>query len=680
MHFHIKIKETCDLPLHHNIALPIPCDVFYYSGEQVTTSIVNIGRCSEELCVGNSGLCGEENVRCCCQPLMYRNIEYQCGNEPQQIFSRMTTTCGCKLCNISISFLGLVMDNERNPLPLANVLIDGMTSVTADIYGMFGFMVSGLQSRVEISTSIVPYAPYQASHAVVPGGVNFVYIQLLAMEVASFTSPKPNPTLLISAMNLVRYSSIAEFVSSFSNTKGDSLMSFQGGFFGNLSIDDIHFQVLPVQMDSQNDMLQVRTSFVTPNSETMSKRQTTGPPEHFVSVIAYGSLQMVNDLGENITIITSSMPLSIITYTSSSLYEQSEVEALRLFIYNKDTGKFDEQDIVPDIQKQNGKFVIIFTVSNISLPITYIIGWRGVQTCYAVVRVFKTQDREMNGKEAQHPVIFVTRHPSRREVSLIRGESKQCLPIPCTGELTITVDVQYFHTYHPSEINFNLPGGFPETLGKIHATFEDCETYGIQSDNAMYFFAIMEVTEMPDTPPTDTLEEIHSMDIEMYCYINLQVIHCDDQRVMASLINTFEHSGRSITRHRMIGKVEDGPEDYVQGSGDGCQITEEICFEYVCDPVSHINISVSHCPSSSVCAMEEYVHCYPVIDRHDSLTNYEVNSKLVSSPFVAFNSTVSKPGIYYSEDSRDIAFYKCELNGTVALKYECLPSSDLQPA
>ena len=663
------VAGTCNLPLNHTVQLPSICTVSYSSGEQINTTAVNIGRCLNELCTADEGECQGGGVRCCCQTLVYRNMEYSCDLiGPTRTFNKIATHCGCRRCNISVSFVGVVINEMRNPLPLSTLTVGNGTQVLTDRYGMFGFTVPGVQSEVGVAALIASYAPYRSNVPVVPGGINFVLVQLLPTEIAFFDNEE---SLLVSALSLIRYHSVADFVSQSGNSvKGDSLVVFPSGYLGSTSSEEFQFRILPVLLDSNDTIFLMKERFIVASEPTALNSTRIGfakreiPSEQIASFVAFGSVHIMNDLGRNVT-VSPNMEMFITTYLDASLLNQSEVELFRLFVYDEESEFFYEQDVSTHVQTMNNRFVLSYNISNVTLPLTYIIGQRVDPICFTIVRVFNTEDIEQD-----RPVTVITRHRNRPEVTLFRGESSSCIPIPCAGELLIRVD-NHFSTYQPSEIHYTIPTNDKDLMDEpyIYSTLGNCSSVGLSSSSdSTRFFTILESESLTDFPPTDTLDDLGELEVDRYCYIQVEIVYCDSKTVTIWLTNTFNADGRTIEHVRMINGAEVGENiEPVYGSGVEClRKSSKVCMEYVCGPPSQVNISVSHCFNKE-CGLEEHTPCYPAVDKQDSLFDHTS----FGSSFVSFNSTVSKPGIYFSDDARDIAFYKCELDGTTALRFEC---------
>ena len=666
-----------DTPLNHYVSLAEPCNLFYYNGNEITATNVDIGSCSMNQCTAYQGPCENGTTRCCCQPLQYYDMEYQCQNKPLLLFSHIVSRCGCKPCNITVSFVGLVNDPQDSPVVLAPILVDGTNIVYTDRYGMFGFTMSGLQYEVDVATSITSYAPYQSTFPIIPGTINLIFIQLLEMQSETYTLPK-NSSLLLSSFDLTRYNSVSEFMSKPSNHKGDSLISFPAGYFRQISLEDCQFQVLPVEMNSDKSIRRVRTSFLTEAISSpmiaVSKRQMNNLLPACVTAVSFGSLQMMNTLGQPI-IMNSSMEITVITFfsTNSTSYEYNDLAHLQLYVYNVSVDIFQLQASSPEIHETNHSYSVTFQIPNI-IPITYIIAYRDEETCYTIARVFNTQTGSPNDAEVHRQITFTTRQ-SVRAVSLVHGESKQCISIPCSGLLSVIVD-DYFNTYQPAVITYNLSESVSEMPGPIHASIDDCVTKGMEGDDSIYFFTFTQVSSIPKTPPTDTLQQTDDIDTAMYCYIHLQINYCFGYSTRVVVTSSFKN--REIEHVRFIGH-DTQEEDYEEGSGVGCYSVDDVCMEYMYDPFTVVNITVSHCPYAN-CTTHDYSYCYPVIHttRYENVASNSLhNTEPLTSPFFAFKSIFSSSGLYYSEHNSDIAFYKCVLGNEIAIKYECVPVPDL---
>lgn len=645
----------------------------YHTGQQVNTSIINIGRCSNQVCLTEQGQCSETNgTRCCCQSLAYRNMEYDCGTGAlPRVYDNIVSHCGCIYCNISVSFVGIVVDEAGNPLSLAVIRIENDLRLIVDRYGMFGFTVSGIISEVSIKAEAMSYTKYDSIIPVIPGVANFIAIEMLPTEALVFGIIE---SLIISVMTLIQYDSVNAFFSLPSNnTKGDSLIVFPTGYFLNVSTNNLRFEIVPIELDSDNVIFAIRSDFTTLHElERVSivKRQVDSF-EQIISIVAFGSI-MVTD--QNLT-MDSDMELLIVTFIDATAYTQTEADSFGLFVYDEEMSSFIDEGFSPNVGLSDGVFVITYNASDLSLPLVYVIGRTVNPICYTVVRIFNTEG-ELNN---QIPVIFVTRQSNIREVTLFRGLSKLCAPIPCDGELTIRID-DLFNNYRPSETRYTLRNNQINSQSPIYSSLQGCASIGLQTNDSDRFFAVLDVDSMPDVPPIDTLDVLEGIDVETYCYIKVQVSYCNSKNVLVSLINSFEGHNETISRIRVLNEVDSNERQAnQQGSGMDCYTSTKICIEYVCEPISVVNISAMHCLNDD-CLINAYTHCNPVFDsRQDPLfgNRGDLIGDESASPVVVFNSTVDKPGIFFSDNSRDIAFYKCELDASVALRFDCPQNIDL---
>ena len=645
------IIESCNEPLNHSIVLPSSCEISFYSGERVNASNINIGRCSNKLCAANNQYCN--TMRCCCQTLMYQNLEYSCDDSPPGLYNSISIQCGCVPCTVNVSVIGLVVDEQNNPLPFTNVIVNDETILMTDSYGMFGLLVSALHHDLTVAVSMSSfYSLYYCTVPVLPGQVNLILIQLISIKIAFFT--RIESPLFVSMTSLDRYSSVDEFVLLANNdSSGDSLIGFTGNYFDQVLADDLQFQTVPIEIDSNDALFLIKDSFVTDSSMRLDKRQINLVT--ILSIAAFGSFQVLNEYGQNI-IITNDSTLIITTHFDTNQFTVADIESFDLFLYNNDTKLYQQRDASSDIDIMGDKFVTQYNLSDAVLSMTYVIGRRVTPFCYTVVRVFD----EWN--EVNRSVIIVTRQSYRNEVSLFLGGSSQCIPIPCEGNLFIRIN-DHFNIYQPSEITYSLNNNVTQQDKTIYTILEDCLSYGVQSNDSTKYFTVHQITRLPDFPPLDTLDVFENIDINTFCYIRVEVFYCDSKTIKVTLLNTVD---KTIDHSRVIHAMTKNNDKLEEGSGMACHYSKQICLEYICDPVSHVNISASYCNKEQCSSEADYSSCYPLTVKGGILTRH------VTGSFVSFNSTIiDKSGIYYSNDSRDIAYYKCELDDSIALQYEC---------
>ena len=650
------------VPFLQNVPLPEVCKVFYHNGSYINSTVyVNIGHCSQDICSSSQGPCQDPNTRCCCQPLKFTELQYICHNEESQLYSHVVASCGCKPCNLNISFVGFVLAPDGSPLPLANILIDRKYQIISDQYGLFGFTVSGLQSHISVTASIIPYAPYLEVIPINPGIVNLVFIQLRKMMSVPFL-PQVGPPLVISMIDLDRYNSTLEYLIRADNVKGDSAVVFPP----EIPKEECQFQIFPIELNSQESIFKLKKSFTTTSNDGTSKRDIVSD---VLVAVAFGSLRMINNFGQQIQ-INSSLALDIISFISSTYYRQEDLLPLQLYLYNTAMNMFEVIDTSPQVAPINEGFSVQFEMPNPQVPFTYIIAYREINVCYTISRVMKTQNGALEGSEVTCTVVFMTQ-VAPRSITLRRTTSHHCVAIPCRGSLTIVVD-DPFNSYQPSVITHTLSSNAPVMPGPIHSTLEDCINLGENGDSHLYFFTFTQVTSLPQSSPTDTLDT-PIVESALYCYMQLELIICPEYTTKVSSISTFE-GGSPIQHLRYFDDQSDTENDL--GSAIGCSKKQRVCMEYVCDPDSIVNITVSHC--SDNCHQNEYMSCAPTINSHSPNSLMLTNLAHFTSTYFVFDSTETVPGLYVSETSSDIAFYKCELGDTVALRFECNVAPNLE--
>ena len=542
-------------------------------------------------------------------------------------------------------------------------MVDGKYQIISDQYGLFGFAVSGLQSHISVTASIIPYAPYLELIPVNPGIVNLVFIQLTKMMSFLFL-PRVGSLLVISMIDLDRYNSTLEYLVKADNIKGDSAVVFPSGILE----EECQFQIFPVEFNSQESIFKLKKSFTTTSNNAISKRDIVS---NVLVAVAFGSLRMINDFGQQI-LINSSLPLNVTSFFNSTHYRQEDLLPLQLYLYNTTMNLFEVIDPTPQVALINEGFSVQFEMPNPQVPFSYIMAYKETNVCYTASRVMKTQNGALEGSEATCTVIFMTRL-APRSISLRRATSHQCVTIPCLGSLTIAVD-DPFNSYEPTVITHTLSNNAPLIPGPIHSTLEDCVNLGENGDNHLYFFTFTQVTSLPQSSPIDTLDT-SIVESALYCYIQLELIICPEYTTKLSIISTFE-GGNPIQRVRYFNNDQSDTDNDL-GSAIGCSKKERVCMEYVCDPDSIVNLTVSHC--SDNCHQNEYISCAPTINSHSQNGLMLTNLAHFTSTYFVFNSTETVPGLYVSETSSDIAFYKCELGDTVALRFECnvLPNLEL---
>lgn len=635
-------------PLSMNVSFPMSYLVLYSNGDLLNTTVVDIGRCAMAECSTPDGPCSQSNVICCCQPVVYTELQYFTDNDTSVIYDMVVSVCGCLPCNATVSFVGAVVRGEAT-VPLASLVVDQTLPLLTDRYGFFEAVVSPQGRELTVVPREYGYASFNYTYQVVLGVVNIVEVDLVPVA----TSPSSTDGIVLDMMG--------SSGTVMDPGEANSLVQFPPMFFSDIDEcfnmatgqpDNCIIQYIPVDMGSDDSVLKFRLDFQAVYGDgSRSKRQTNVP--RCVSVLALGWLQVYDDSRQDVVTETS-RGMDIITFVASSL---QFAQSLQVYQYTSG-GVFAPLDNTALATEVEDGVEVTFHLTRPPLPLTYIVGTEVGKPCYTVARVFRMRDGEVDReREPRYSVAFVTRTASPKTVNVVRGHSKECVAIPCSGDLSITVQ-HYGTLFYPDTVQYSLT--FPTLPGPVYISLDDCTVQGALSDNAMLYFSFIEATSLPDTRPLDTLI---AEDASIYCYIQLEAYACANHyiRVMVTSQQGGDSGDAPVDRVRYLSSISSTQE---LGSGTNCLEKHVICMEYDCDASTDVTVSVVQCGKDS-CSPQEYESCLPA--------PYAYNLSPLISPSATYNSvTVSNTrGTFSSTHNTDIAYYKCRLTTEAALVFQC---------
>ena len=618
--------------------------VLYSNGDLFNTTVVDIGRCLMDECSTPGSTCSNDDVICCCQPLDYSQLQFI--SKAPVIYNRVVSACGCMPCLANMSFVGAVT-RDGVPMPLASLVVDHTLPFLTDRHGYFEAVASGQQSKLTVTPIEYGYASLNYTFPVVLGSINIVAVELVPVT----ATPSSADNIVLDMTGLSD--------NGRDQDKITSLVYFPPEFFSDIEechnsannqSDNCMIQYIPVDMASDESILKFRLDFLAQDSEQERSKRQAGAPR-CVSVYALGWVQVFGDSGQEVS-IEMSRGINITTFIDSSLHF---AESLQLYQYSSDN-VFTPFNSTPMATEVDGGVKVTYHLSPTPLPLIYIIAAEVDKQCYTVVRVFRMKDSEIDQeRELRYLVSFVTRTTMPRMVSVVRGYSKECVNIPCNGELSVAVH-HYNTLFYPNTIQYSLPNTFPTLPGPIYSSLDDCTMEGAVGTNAMLYFSFIETSSLPSVSPVDSL--VTNDNAGIYCYIQLEVYTCADHftRVM---VTSSQEDGQ-VDRVRYLSSSP----DIDVGSGMGCVEQQVVCMEYDCDVPTNVTISVAQCDKDS-CLPLEYKDCFPA--------SYPYNLFPLTSPAVSYDSSTvtNTKGTFSSMYNADIAYYKCKLTPEVAVVFQC---------
>ena len=418
--------------------------------------------CHPDSCHGN---------RCCCQAVEMSSLVYYCPNERGVLVPNIVERCDCAPCDgIPVVFVGMVTDTENTPIPYATVIVDSNDTYYANDDSIFGFSISSSQDTVVVMVTAMGYWDYIRLLGVTPGEVNILQVQMTRQLIQTLP-PSPYP-LLINIINLAVFhltsddDDLLPLLTPQEEGGGvvQSFIEFPEGLFTEIST----LIGQPVALDNPANLQNIGMSFVTFTEPQTRKRKGTewrhdkgvwldegmgrrrrredeGMREmNIVFVVSMGLLDIINEEGNRMNDMAN-----LIIHTFFTNYSCTDLIPFQIYlITDMELNPVENVGNSMCIEEEDHTHLINPLPPNISLPITYVLGTSDPITCYIAVRVFQM----MSSGDVMDitTTVWIYTSTSGQRVNVMYGESNECVPIPCHGDLSVWIldGLQYTPEYY----------------------------------------------------------------------------------------------------------------------------------------------------------------------------------------------------------------------------------------
>ena len=435
-------------------------------------------------------------------------LSFQCPNERSILIPDIVENCGCALCaDMPVVFVGMVTDTKNKALTLVTVEVSGHSeNYSTNEEGLFGFSVPASQETVTVVVRAVGFSPHARTLPIMPGEVNVLRVSLLR-EVRHTIPPMVTP-ILVNVLNLAVYG-LSELGPSLlqdysPSSSGETFIQIPAGSF----LEGATLVSRTIDIGNADELRSFGMSFVGVASEEgvrrkrrggegggeggRVRRQGEGREEEILFVLRIGEVDAVAEDGERMGRNMSGLVVHF--FFPAERYNCSDMASLQLYLQ-------EERGLVPlptqagdglsCSQLVNSSHVQAFLPHNTNFPLTYLLAAAEEQgeRCHVTVRAFLPTSTGNLTEMVGTTVWLLTRGQERMGmVNVMFGKTRECVSIPCRGELTIRIldGLQY------SPENYTVPLALADNddviAGEVYTSLQRCEEKGLgeQADQFRY--------------------------------------------------------------------------------------------------------------------------------------------------------------------------------------------------
>ena len=390
-----------------------------------------------------------------------------------------------------VVFVGMVTDTDNTPIPHATILVDSSDTYTANGEAIFGFAVPSSQEKVVVMVTATGYWNHSQTLSVMPGEVNVLEVTLLREVRLTLDPLLVNVLVNVFTMTLYRLPLNPALLEGGGVTTG-SFIEVPGGMFPEI----MTLIGRQVDIDNTASLQSLGMSFLISQEPVRRRREergmkhcdrgvnsgwrgrrSEGVMNGMLFVVKVGILDIVGEEGERV----EGNMTGLIVHTFIPVENCSMLPDLHLYLEGEGLQLAEEGEVSCDME--GGHAHIQASVPPTTpLPITYLLGVAedGWETCYVTIRAF--EPTSMNGFTEITTTVWLHTKDSDM-VNVMFGETKECVPIPCHGELSIQIldGLEYIPESYTVMLNDDIVITSDDviTQGEIYKDLSQCK------DNAL---------------------------------------------------------------------------------------------------------------------------------------------------------------------------------------------------
>lgn len=368
-----------------------------------------------------------------------------------------------------VVFVGMVTDTDNLPIPHATVLVDHSDSYTANREAIFGFTVPSSQEKVVVMVTATGYWSHSQTLSVMPGEVNVLTVALLREMRITLT-----PTLVAVLVNVFS-------MTVHSLPLNPALLEGGGGSFielpGGMFPEPMTLIGRQVDIGNTASLQSLGMSFITSQEPVLSRheRGRRSVRDEMLFVVEVGILDIVGEEGERVEGNMS----GLVVHAFIPVENCSKLPDLHLYL-EEELKLEDKGEVYCDMEGDHAHIQVSVPPTT-PLPITYLLGAAegGGEKCYVTVRAFEPTSMG-TFTEIKTTVWLHTKESGTLDmVNVMFGETKECVPIPCHGELSIQVldGLEYMPGSYTVMLNDDIIITSDDVIteGEIYKDLSECE-------------------------------------------------------------------------------------------------------------------------------------------------------------------------------------------------------------
>lgn len=511
------------------------------------------------------------------------------------------TECGCVPCeDIHVVFMLKIVEENQEPIIIANVSVDQLESYQSDELGYAGFSVPATQAKIRLKVTAIGFATFESDYFVLPGQTNTHTITLTPLMIRTLFPPQAPFLLSLSTFMLhllptqfdFEMLTSAEIENLVDDLRIKTSKSFL--FFPFDSFPPNQFITFLSNPKDRNPV-NLKVSFTTAYNDNLSYRTP-------LYAISSGQLDIRDENGDPFIFPTSNDPrnnFGLLTLVSSDL--QPSYRQLNLFAYNEKSEHFDflsKESLT--LHSKDDSILILFTFNSISPPLNYLIAYEEPSTCFIPVKSHDTNGFLQTDQDRESTMVRATTRIWYSEadimVSVTHGHIDGCVLVPCKGEVVMELLGASSEGERRGEVRIdNIERELSREKERIVFRNRDkCEAVGFaSSDGSSSLSSSAQVDIMPDycISPQRTLQHPVMSTTDLYCSVRVAVsLSQHTHAIIVATTSNMDIQTEEIN-NESEGEVSEVDADYsasgISGSGSGDGVHESCvhhrCFTFACD-------------------------------------------------------------------------------------------------
>ena len=330
-----------------------------------------------------------------------------------------------------VVFVGKVTNTDNEPIPMATVKVNNIDYQANN--AIFGFSVSSLQEEVVMDVVATGYWDYKRLLRVLPGEVNILQVRLMRKIIRII--PATPHSVIISTLDLRLLDSN---LTSVGGVRVETVVQFPRGVFGQGAT----LIGQPVAMENKASLEGLGMSFITGDQSAGGRRKREGGEGRVVFVVSVGLFNMEGERGEKVANEISGL-VSHTLFPPAS-HSCTDLASLQLYLRSGSALLPVTNGNTTCSESETQIRLTIPLPDSVPLPINLVIGSPSPETCYIAVKAFENTSSFAGGQGSNEILstqvwVHTELAGPPRVVNVITGVTRDCVPIPCHGEMVVRI-------------------------------------------------------------------------------------------------------------------------------------------------------------------------------------------------------------------------------------------------